>query len=158
MRQWFFSDWGIQTGLFAALWAHFVIANFQLFHFHTGRPISYYPRGPIMGKGNSANFKIEWDRGHSVPGPFNLDHLHPFKPLLWWRFSNFYTFILGGQFLLTQRANNREKGILPTSKLNETESFECLGHSNLTICSPFSPFCFHIFAAFALSYWEANSY
>ena len=28
MRQWFFSDCGIQTGLFAGLWAYFVIANF----------------------------------------------------------------------------------------------------------------------------------
>ena len=31
-----------------------------------------------------------------------------FKPLLFWKFSNFFTFILGGQFLLPQRANNGE--------------------------------------------------
>ena len=59
-----------------------------------------------MGKGNSSNFKTEWDRGFSVPGAFKLDHLHPFKPLLFWKFSNFFPFILGGQFLLPQRSNN----------------------------------------------------
>ena len=66
---------------------------------------SYYPRGPIMGKGNSSNSKTEWDRGLPVPGAFKLKHLHPLKPILFWRFSNFFTFILGGQFLLPQRAN-----------------------------------------------------
>ena len=72
---------------------------------------SYYPRGPIMGKGNSSNLKSEWDRGFSVPGAFKLDHLHPFKPLLFLQFSNFFTFILAGQFLLPQRANNGKRGI-----------------------------------------------
>ena len=39
--------------------------------------ISYYPRRPIMGKGNSPNSKIGWYRGVSVPGAFKLDHLQP---------------------------------------------------------------------------------
>ena len=47
-----------------------------------------------------------WDWGVSVPGAFKLDHLQPFKPILFWNFSNFFTFILGSQFLLPQRANN----------------------------------------------------
>ena len=59
-----------------------------------------------MGKGNSSNPKSECDRGFSVPWTSKLDHLHPFKPLLFLEFSNFFTFILGGQFLLPQRANN----------------------------------------------------
>ena len=37
-----------------------------------------------------------------MPGPFNLDHLHPIKALLVLTFSNFFTFILGGQFFLPQ--------------------------------------------------------
>ena len=46
-------------------------------------------------------------------------------------------------------------GIEPLSvssrqELNERGNFECLGHSNWTICSMRSPPC--------LSYWEANSY
>ena len=40
-----------------------------------------------------------------MPGTFKLDHLQPFEPLLSWKNFNFFTFILGGQFLLPQRAN-----------------------------------------------------
>ena len=50
---------------------------------------SYYPRGPIMRKGNSSNFQYGWDRGVSVPGAFKLDHWQPFKPILFWNFSTF---------------------------------------------------------------------
>ena len=57
------SAWGVQIGSFAAGWAPFVLKCFKLFHLHTGEANSYYPRGPIMGKGNSPNFKTGWDRG-----------------------------------------------------------------------------------------------
>ena len=67
---------------------------------------SYYPRGPIMRKGNSSNFQYGPDRGVSVPGAFKLDHLQPFKPILFRKIFNFFHFILGSQFLLPQRANN----------------------------------------------------
>ena len=66
---------------------------------------SYYPRGPILGKRKSPNSKIGWERGFPVPGAFKPDHLQPIKPLLFQNFYNFFTFILGGQFLLPQRAN-----------------------------------------------------
>ena len=105
------SAWGIQIGSFAAGWAPFVLKCFKLFHLHTGEANSYYPREPIMGKGNSSNFKIGWDSGFSVLGAFKLDHLQPIQPLLFWKFSNFFSFILGGQFLLPQRANNGKWGI-----------------------------------------------
>ena len=36
----------------------------------------------------------------------------PFKPLLFQTFSTFFTFILGGQFLLPQRANNGKEGFI----------------------------------------------
>ena len=36
---------------------------------------SYYPRGLILRKENSSNFKYGWDRGVSVPGEFKPDHL-----------------------------------------------------------------------------------
>ena len=111
-----------------------------------------------MGKVNSPNFKIGWYWGFPVPGAFKLDHLEHIKPLLFPYFCNFCTFILGSHFLLPQRTNNGERGILPTSKLNETEGFQYLGHSNWTICSPLSHFCFQIFPSFPPSYWEANSY
>ena len=40
-----------------------------------------------------------------MPGTFKLGHLQPIKPLLFSDFYTFFTFILGGQFLLPQRAN-----------------------------------------------------
>ena len=40
-----------------------------------------------------------------MPWAFKLDHLHPFRPLLSWKIFTISTFILGGQFLLPQRAN-----------------------------------------------------
>ena len=42
--------------------------------------------------------------------------------------------------------------------MDETEGFQCLGHSNWTICSTLSPFSSRRFSTFPLSYWEANSY
>ena len=62
---------------------------------------SYYPRGLIMRKGNSLNSRNGWDRGVSVPWAFKLDHLQPIKPILFWKFSNLFTFILGSPFLIT---------------------------------------------------------
>ena len=41
------------------------------------------------GRRNSPNSKSELDRGFSVLGAFKLDHLHPFKPFLFWEFSIF---------------------------------------------------------------------
>ena len=45
MRWMGFSALGIQTGPFAVLGAHFVPEDFQLFHFHTGRPFLITPEG-----------------------------------------------------------------------------------------------------------------
>ena len=42
--------------------------------------------------------------------------------------------------------------------LSKTKVFQCLGHSNWTICSPLSPICSVNFPTFSLLYWEANSY
>ena len=80
--------------------------NFCNFYIFILGAISYYARGPIMGKGNSSNFKTKCNKGFSVPRAFKLGHLHPIKPLLIPNFCNFCTFILGSHFLLSQRANN----------------------------------------------------
>ena len=42
--------------------------------------------------------------------------------------------------------------------LRQAEDFECLGHSNWTICSPLSLFCSPNFQTFQLLYWGDNSY
>ena len=49
-------------------------------------------------------------------------------------------------------------GILPIAKLNEIEGFQCMGHSNWTICRPLHLSNSEIIPSFSPSYWEANSY
>ena len=72
--------------------------------------------GSIMRKWSSPNPKSGWNRGFSTPWAFKLDRLHPFKPLLFSKISNFFTFILGGQFLLPQRANNGKREFIQLQK------------------------------------------
>ena len=45
-------------------------------------------------------------------GAFKLDHLQSIEPILCQKIFNFFTFILGGQFLLPQRANNEKRGFI----------------------------------------------
>ena len=66
-----------------------------------------------------------------------------------------FPFHAGEPILITPEANNGKREILATSKLDETEGFQCLGHSNWTHCSPLSPFCPEKFPTFSLSYWGA---
>ena len=44
-----------------------------------------------------------------MPGACKLDHLQPIEPILFQNIFNFFAFILGGQFLLPQRANNGKR-------------------------------------------------
>ena len=59
MRQRGFGALTIQTGPFAAPGAHFVLEDFQLFHFHTGRPILITPEGKYWGKSNFPTPKLD---------------------------------------------------------------------------------------------------
>ena len=69
---------------------------------------SYYPRGLIVRKGKLSNHRNGWQRGDWVVGVFKLEHLQPFRPVLFLHFSICMNFILGGQFLLPQRANSEQ--------------------------------------------------
>ena len=53
--------------------------------------------------------RVEVHIGVLVPWAFKLDHLQPIKPLYFPNFYKFFTFILKGQFLLPQRANNGKR-------------------------------------------------
>ena len=64
----------------------------------------------------------------------------------------------GELILITPQGQLSEKEVPSTPKLDETEGFQCLGHSNWTICSPLSHFCFQIFASFSPSYWAGIHY
>ena len=75
---------------------------------------SYYPREREAENEKMVFTRNGWYTGVWVPGAFKLDHLLPVKPILFSQFSNFSTFILGGQFLLPQREEGWkwEKGII----------------------------------------------
>ena len=101
------SNWTICSSL-----SPFCSRRFLTFSLSYWEANSYYPRGLIMGKGDSSNFKIGWDRVVSVLGTFKLDHLQLIEPILFHKSFNFCTFILGGQFLLPQRVNNGKRGFI----------------------------------------------
>ena len=96
---------------------------------------SYYPRGLIMRKGNSPNSRNGLDRGVSVPWAFKLDHLHPVKQILFSKFYNFFTFILGGQFLLPQRANNEKREFSQLQKWMRQGGFSAWGNQTGSFAS-----------------------
>ena len=91
-------------------------------------------------------------------GALKPGHLHPVESLLFRQIFKFFHFHTGEPILITPEGQLSEKGSLPIPKLDETEGFQCLRHSNWTICIPLNPFCSENFATFSLSYWEANSY
>ena len=69
------------------------------------------PQRANTEKRENVNSRTEWDRGFLVPGTFKLNHLHPFKPILFWQFSICCTFILGDHLLLPQRAITEKREI-----------------------------------------------
>ena len=107
--------------------SHLCPGNFPTFPFSYWGANSYYPRGLIIRKGDSSNFKMWWDRVVSVPGPFKLDHLQLIEPILFQKIFNFFTFILGGQFLLPQRANNGKRGFIQLQNWMRQRGFSAWG-------------------------------
>ena len=69
--------------------------------------------------------------------------MQPFKPILFPTFFNLSTFILGSPF--TPEGQLWEGGIVPASNMDQTDGFQCIGH---TICSLSSWFCSQIFPPF----------
>ena len=157
-----FSAWGIQTGPFAACWANFVLKFLQLLSLILGAQclwLSNWTTCSLLSQFCSEIFPtFDFHTWGSMSMAFKLDHLQPVEPILFWKIFNFFTFILGSPFLLPQRANYGSWESFPFPNMDETEGFQCFGHSNWTIFSPLSPFCTEIFPTFPLSYWGANSY
>ena len=75
MRQRILSAWGYQTWPFPALCTFHFLKIFHIFHLHTGRANSYYPRGLIWRKGTFCQLQ-NWMRQWVLsawgihPGPF----------------------------------------------------------------------------------------
>ena len=112
--------------------------HFQTFSLSYWGPILITPEGQLWEKGNSCNFQYGWDRGVSVPGAFKLDQLQPFKPLLFWEISNFFTFILGSQFYYP-RGLIMGKGNSPNSRNGWDRGVSVPGAFKLDHLQPFKP-------------------
>ena len=69
----------------------------------------------------------EWGTRDWVPGALKLEHLHPFKPILFLQFSNCLIFILGGQFLLAHRATKRVREFLQLQMWMRQRGFSAWG-------------------------------
>ena len=134
------SNWTIGIPL-----SSFCFGNFPLSALSYWGTISFYPRGLIVRKGSFANSRIGWDRGVWVPGAFKLDHLQPFKPILFWQFSMCFIFILGGQFLSPQRANS-EKREKPNSRNEWNRGVSVPGAFKLDHLHPFKSLLFRQFS------------
>ena len=131
-----YSNWAISTPLHLS--HSEIIPSFSPSYWEAN---SYYPRGPIMGKGNSSNFKIGWDRGVWVPRAFKLDHFQPIEPILFRNIFNFFTFILGGLFLLPQRPI-MGKGNSSNFKTEWDRRFSVPGAFKLDHLQPIEPILF----------------
>ena len=102
---------------------------------------SYYPR-----EGKAENGKLEFsqpecERGISVPGAFKLDHLQPVKPILFPKFSNFFTFILGANSYYP-REGKAENGKMDFSQPECGTGFSVSGAFKLDHLQPVKPILF----------------
>ena len=79
-----YSNWTICSPL-----SHFCFQNFWSFSLSYWGANSYYPREPIIGRGNFSKSRTEWDEGFSVPGAFKLDHFQSIEPILFQQILNF---------------------------------------------------------------------
>ena len=105
------SKWTICSRL-----SKFCCSNFPNFSLLSWEANSYHPRHGEGGKWENQNLPT-WVRCcFSVPGALKLDHMQQIKPILFLKFYNFITFVLGGQFLLPQTGGSQkwENGNLPT--------------------------------------------
>ena len=107
---------------------------------------------PEKGAENEKRYspKSEWGNGVSVLGSFKLDHLQPYKLILFLNFSVFLIFILGSPIPYYPRERGWKWEKVFTQKW---KGFLYLGHSNWTNCSLLSWFCFIIFPPSWSLYW-----
>ena len=87
-----------------------------------------------------------------MPGAFKLDHLNPGKPNFF--FINFQTLILHtgepNSYCPRDRLKMRKGN---SQNIDETQWFRYIGHSNRTVCSLLSQFCYKSLQIFTFMLW-----
>ena len=119
---------------------------------------SFEHASPEKGKAENEEKEFTqtgWNTGVSVPGAFKLDPLLPINMILSHKISIFWTCLMMSpiinpicQFLIPQRKGRQKMRKGNSPKLDETQGFQCLGHSNWTICCLLSWFCPQIVSSF----------
>ena len=120
-----------------------------------GSPIPYYPRRQNRRKGKTP--RLDDTQVFQCLGHSNWTIC---RRLSQFCSSNFQTFSLSywGPILITPERGRLKMGKWKYPNLSETKVFQCLGHSNWTICRRLSHFCSTNLPIFQLLSWEANSY
>ena len=93
----------------------------------------------------------------SDPLAYEPDHLQPFKLILLSNFFKVSSFILGGQFLLPQRANNEKREFSQLQKWLRIRGFCAWGIQT----GPFKPILFsqfYNFFTFILEAWSSAKF
>ena len=122
--------------------------NFPTFSLSLQESNSYYTRWLIMRKGNPSKSRNGPDREVAVPGAFKLDLVQPVEPLLFAKFSNFFTFIMGVQLLLPQRANYEKREFTQLQKWTRHRGFSAWGNQTGPIAVCCASFVHQIFQLF----------
>ena len=82
-----------------------------------------------------------------MPGAFKLDYLHPIKPILFPKFSKFFTFILGANFYYP-REGRAENGKMDYSQPEPGTGFSVPGAFKLDHLQQIKPILFLKFSNF----------
>ena len=80
-----------------------------------------------------------------MPGAFELDHLQPFKLIIYGEFFIFLTFILGCQLFLPQRANTEKREFSQVQKLMRHRCFSAWGIQTGPFAAIYAHFVLRIF-------------
>ena len=139
------SNWTI-----CILLSHFCSPNFPTFSLSYWEANSYYPRGLILGKGNSPNFRNGWHRGIWVPGAFKLDHLQPFI----FQILQPFHFSTGRHFLLPQRANYEKREFSQLQKWTRQRGLSAWGIQSGPFAACWVNFVSKNFQFFTPLYWR----
>ena len=91
-----------------------------------------------------------------MPGAFKLDYLQPVKPILFPKFSNFCTFILGANSYYP-RKGKAENGKMDISQSEWKRGISVAGAFKVDHLQPVKPILFPKFCNFFTFILEANS-